>query len=165
MELKKTYLLTERDYIDYVLFVSRIKIYIYLGIAIIIFAIPNLFIDLSLFSIIYNLPMLFLLYVGRNAPFKIYAEYAYIKKGYSDTQINIFIDNTSIVSTMGYKSLKPSWSDIEKATESKKDYFIYLTLSEVIFLPKYQLSTNEKDILRQLINDNLDPKKNKLRKH
>lgn len=124
MELKKTYLMVERDYIDYFLFTSRVKVYVCLLIEIIIFAIPNLFLGFSIYSIAYNITMVLCLFLVRNGAFKIYAEYAYIKKGYSDTQINIFIDNTSIITTMGYKNLKPSWSDVEKAAESKKGYFL-----------------------------------------
>jgi hypothetical protein len=64
--------------------------------------------------------------------------------------------------TMG--RIKFAWPDIYKASESGKSIFVYCSKFQAAIIPKRLLASNEEYSIREIINANLDLKKNKLKK-
>jgi len=168
MEFKKTYLIKERDFIDYILFLNRFKSLLYSFVCIIIFSLALLF-----FSDFSDNLYRFIIWIAitgtiiiliRNWPYKFKAKSMYKSSNLANTAFELTINDSFVKIKYNDRDSETSWNDLNKTDESKRAYYIYLSKSKVIFIHKHLLDQQEELVLRQLINDNLDAKKNKLKK-
>lgn len=77
----------------------------------------------------------------------------------------IVINNQKVNETSSFGSMMYEWNDLYQAVESKNSIYIYFSKIQAFVIPKRLLTPQEEATLRQLINENIDPKKNKLKKH
>ena len=77
----------------------------------------------------------------------------------------ISIDNLSFSQVSNSTDSKVTWNMIYRVKELKNSYNFYISNIMYVLIPKRFLTQEEESTLRSLINDNLDPKKNKLKKH
>lgn len=76
----------------------------------------------------------------------------------------VVVNNQKVSETNSFGSTIYEWNDLYQAVESKNAVYIYFSKLQAFVIPKRLLTQQEEATLRQLINENIDPKKNKLRK-
>ena len=77
----------------------------------------------------------------------------------------ISIDNLGFSQVSNSTNSKVAWNMVYRVKELKNSYNFYLSNIMYVLIPKRFLTQDEESILRDLINNNLDAKKNKLKKH
>lgn len=91
------------------------------------------------------------------------------KKQYESTQLlranaQITINKEGFSRKNEFEQVFIKWNDIFAVYEVRNSYNIYVSNLASVLIPKRLLTSQEEITLRHLINNNLDPKKNKLRK-
>ncbi len=176
MGLTKTYYIREKDYIDLLLFILRKKIIFAVFAEIVIFSLISYFVDIEISIIsLNNTPYAFINYIitliiicvfvflFRKLPVKIAAKKKY-RSGQNDNLFFDFtIDNNNIEKKYIHEVNNISWLDVQQVKETRNFYLFYIYNKLFLFIPKSFISKDEESILRDLVNNNLDPKKNKLK--
>ena len=176
MALNKTCYIKEDDYVDLLLFILRKKIIFTVFAEIVIFSLISYFVDIKISIIsLNNTPFAFINYVitfiiictfvllFRKLPIKIAAKKKY-RSGKNDSLFFDFtVDNNKIEKEYINKVTNISWLDVEQVKETQNFYLFYINNKLFLFISKSFISKDDESILRDLVNKNLDPKKNKLK--
>lgn len=158
------------DYIDFNMFHAKKKILLGTLIPISVFTILMLLLGFtnSIKQVAYYLFIIVifptLIISGITSSIKKLSKKQYESSKTMQAPTTIVINNQKVSETSIFGSIIYEWNDLYQAVESKNAIYIYFSKLQAFVIPKRLLTPQEEINLRQLINENIDPKKNKLRK-
>lgn len=170
MELRKTFHLELEDYISFNLFHSKKQLLISLLAFIGLVPLFTLAIsDSQDHHLVLSVSIILSIVIGiLYALLTVFLLKRKLRKQYNSTRLmqaesEIIIDKAGLRQSNEFSNLAISWTDVFKAVESKKGFYLYISKMQAFIIPKHLVSAEEEKILRGLIDINLPSEKNRLK--
>ena len=169
MEFKKETQMLLKDYIAFNIYFAKKKLLLNAIIFFLIFSILALIISYFgiikwTYSLVFGIAGVVLMTLTNISSIKKVSSKQYESSKAMQKPSTTIINNSKVGETSEFGSIFYEWNDMYCIEKSKSTYYLFFSRIQAFIIPKRLLTQEEENTLRQLINENLEDKKNKLKK-